>query len=182
MEFSRQEYWSGLPFPFPRDLPDPGIEPRSLALQADSLPSNLCIKQREGASRERGVEGSEWHWLCDEARSLWREEPYLNGRQDYAFPHREGRKKGYQGRWECGKELEDVPIYWHCLHETGSQGNMKVNDFSWPLDIPHTVPTSKVTSFPIILNEGTKICLQSLSFWFISVVFIGLIFFDLITP
>ena len=39
MEFSRQEYWSGLPFPFPGDLPDLGIEPRSPALQADSLPS-----------------------------------------------------------------------------------------------------------------------------------------------
>ena len=39
MAFSRQEYWSGLPFPSPRDLPDPGIEPRSPALQADSLPS-----------------------------------------------------------------------------------------------------------------------------------------------
>ena len=38
-EFSRQEYWSGLPFPSPGDLPDPGIEPRSPALQADSLPS-----------------------------------------------------------------------------------------------------------------------------------------------
>ena len=33
MEFSRQEYWSGLPFPAPGDLPDPGIEPGSLALQ-----------------------------------------------------------------------------------------------------------------------------------------------------
>ena len=33
MEFSRQEYWSGLLFPSPEDLPDPGIEPRSLALQ-----------------------------------------------------------------------------------------------------------------------------------------------------
>ena len=32
MEFSRQDYWSGLPFSFPRDLPDPGIEPKSLAL------------------------------------------------------------------------------------------------------------------------------------------------------
>ena len=41
MEFSRQEYWSGLPFPFPGDLPDPGIEPGSPALQADSLPSGL---------------------------------------------------------------------------------------------------------------------------------------------
>ena len=38
---SRQEYWSGLPFPSPGDLPHPGIEPRSLALQADALPSEL---------------------------------------------------------------------------------------------------------------------------------------------
>ena len=37
MEFPRQEYWSGLPFPSPGDLPDPGIEPSSLVLQADSL-------------------------------------------------------------------------------------------------------------------------------------------------
>ena len=37
--FSRQEYWSGLPLPSPGDLPDPGIEPGSPALQADSLPS-----------------------------------------------------------------------------------------------------------------------------------------------
>ena len=35
----RQEYWSGLPFPSPGDLPNPGIETRSPALQADSLPS-----------------------------------------------------------------------------------------------------------------------------------------------
>ena len=41
MEFSRQEYWSGLPFPAPEDLPDSGIEPGSPALQADSLPSEL---------------------------------------------------------------------------------------------------------------------------------------------
>ena len=39
MEFSRQEYWSGLPFPSPGDLPNPGIEPRSPALWADTLPS-----------------------------------------------------------------------------------------------------------------------------------------------
>ena len=39
MEFSRQEYWSGLPFPSPGDLPDPGIESRSPALQADALQS-----------------------------------------------------------------------------------------------------------------------------------------------
>ena len=37
MEFSRQEYWSGLPFPSPGDLPDPGIEPGSPTLQVDGI-------------------------------------------------------------------------------------------------------------------------------------------------
>ena len=46
MEFSSQEYWSGLPCPPPGDLPNPGIEPRSLALQADSLPSELSEKPK----------------------------------------------------------------------------------------------------------------------------------------
>ena len=41
MGFSRQEYWSGLPFRPPGDLPDPGIELGSPALQADSLPTEL---------------------------------------------------------------------------------------------------------------------------------------------
>ena len=39
--FSRQVYWSGLPFPSPGDLSNPGIEPGSSALQADSLPTEL---------------------------------------------------------------------------------------------------------------------------------------------
>ena len=39
VEFSRQEYWSGLPFPSPGDLPNPGIKAGSPALQADALPS-----------------------------------------------------------------------------------------------------------------------------------------------
>ena len=39
MEFSRHEYWSGVPYPSPGDLPDPGIKSGSPALQADSLPS-----------------------------------------------------------------------------------------------------------------------------------------------
>ena len=49
MGFSRQEYWSGFPFPSPGDLPDPVIEPRYAALQADSLPTAL-----QGKSCERG--------------------------------------------------------------------------------------------------------------------------------
>ena len=69
MGFSRQEYWSGLPFPSPGDLPDPGIESRSPALQADSLPTELSgdlickaeieiqiIGQIYEYQREKGVE------------------------------------------------------------------------------------------------------------------------------
>ena len=49
--FSRQEYWSGLPFPSPEDLPDPGIEPRSPALEADALTSRLVTVEAGGQGR-----------------------------------------------------------------------------------------------------------------------------------
>ena len=48
MGFSRQEYQSGQPFPSPGDFPDPGVEPRSPALQADSLPFEPPGKLLEG--------------------------------------------------------------------------------------------------------------------------------------
>ena len=57
--FSQQEYWSGLSFSSPGDLPDPGIEHGSPALQADSLPSELPGKtpgQEDGAFCFRHVE------------------------------------------------------------------------------------------------------------------------------
>ena len=50
MGFSRPEYWSGLPFPSPGDLPNPGIKPRSPELQADSLPSEPPGKPRASSS------------------------------------------------------------------------------------------------------------------------------------
>ena len=46
MGFSRQEYWNGLPFPSSGDLPNPGIEPGSPALQADSLQSEPPLEKR----------------------------------------------------------------------------------------------------------------------------------------
>ena len=52
MEFPRQEYWSGLPFPSPGDLPNPGIEPRSRALQADALPSEPSKTKILGLSNQ----------------------------------------------------------------------------------------------------------------------------------
>ena len=49
MGFSRQEYWNGLPFPSPGDLPDPGIEPGSPALEADALNSEPPGKPQQMA-------------------------------------------------------------------------------------------------------------------------------------
>ena len=53
MDFSRPEYWSGLPFPSPGDLPEPGFEPWSLALQADFL--SLIPKNEPNISEETQV-------------------------------------------------------------------------------------------------------------------------------
>ena len=58
MEFFRREYWSGWPFPSPGDLPDPGSEAGSPALQADSLSSETQGKSPQ-FSKGRGLGGSQ---------------------------------------------------------------------------------------------------------------------------
>ena len=78
MGFSRQEYWSGLPFPSPGDLPDPGTETRSPALQVDALPSatrksRTVLNSKTGALRNpgsdcldlglRGGDGTRFSWV-----------------------------------------------------------------------------------------------------------------------
>ena len=52
LSMDRQEYWSGLPFPSPGDLPNPGTEPRSPALEADTLPSEPPGKPLSQASND----------------------------------------------------------------------------------------------------------------------------------
>ena len=62
MGFSRQEYWSGLPFPSLGDLPNPGTELKSLALQADALPSEPTGKSGPtlGGQKPKGRKNSTW--------------------------------------------------------------------------------------------------------------------------
>ena len=57
MKFSRQDYWSGLPFLSPGDLPDPGIEPRSPAVQADSL---YCLSHQQSPRKTRFYPHTQW--------------------------------------------------------------------------------------------------------------------------
>ena len=60
MGFSRQEYWSGLPFPSPGDLPNPGIEPGSPALQADSFTTEPLGKPLKWSESHSVVSDSLW--------------------------------------------------------------------------------------------------------------------------
>ena len=67
IEFSRPEYWSGLPCSPPGDLPNPGIGPRSSALQADSLPA-----EPQGKPKNIGVSGLSLHqWIFPTQESNW---------------------------------------------------------------------------------------------------------------
>ena len=72
MGFSRQEYWSGFPLPSPGDLPDPGVKPRSPALQADSFSSEPPGKRPVNTSVCLwSVEGdNEWPQLRKKSKML----------------------------------------------------------------------------------------------------------------
>ena len=59
MGFSRQEYWSGLPFPSPGDLPDPGIKPRSPHIVADTLPSEPQGKSQDLPNEDTNFQSNE---------------------------------------------------------------------------------------------------------------------------
>ena len=59
MEFSRQKYWRRYPFPSPWDLPDPGIQPRFPALQANPLPSETPGKPVKQKKKKKKVEMKE---------------------------------------------------------------------------------------------------------------------------
>ena len=72
MGFPRQEYWSGLPFPSPGTLPNPGIEPGPPTLQVNSLLSQLYIHTYLLSWISfpfRSAQSTEWRFLCSTVRS-----------------------------------------------------------------------------------------------------------------
>ena len=98
IEFSRQEYWSGLPFPFPGDLLNPGIEPRSPALEADCLPSEPPEKCRDTTT----LPMARWVTRENSARTLRRNvRPRLGGGSEPVCMLRSKLDKKKQGiyRW-----------------------------------------------------------------------------------
>ena len=78
MGFSRQQYWSGLPFPSPGDLPNPGIELGS-SLQADSLPSEPPVKPKKVKRGVKSLGKSEITEYCDQERMKGKVHPKQEG-------------------------------------------------------------------------------------------------------
>ena len=78
MGFSRQEYWSELPFPSPGDLPDPGMEPKSPTLQADSLPLNHQASQKDTLGCLNQISGNDGTKTVQELVSQMTEEDILS--------------------------------------------------------------------------------------------------------
>ena len=72
MEFYGQEYWNGLPFPFPGDLPNPGMEPGSPALQADSLPTEPPGKPGIKVTPYSSVRNPSVVTSCPQEQAPWR--------------------------------------------------------------------------------------------------------------
>jgi len=70
MRFSRQGYWSGLSFPSPGDLPNPGIEPGFPALQGDSLPTELQGKPLKRAETKRKKEFNLEAWEKENSNTI----------------------------------------------------------------------------------------------------------------
>ena len=108
MGFLRQEYWSGLPFPSPGDLPNPGIEPRSSTFQADTLTSEPPGKPSRHATRQipllSSPQASAIIWY-------WEEE------------HVQLQANGYWGPSEHCAQGKQERI-WHFLIRTKFPGNM----------------------------------------------------------
>ena len=76
MGFYRQEYWGGLPFPTPGDLPDPGIQPESPVLQADSLPlSHLGSPQQKDNTHKIHLQDLDVLWGIFLLSFPWEKQP-----------------------------------------------------------------------------------------------------------
>ena len=140
MEFSRQEYWSGVPFPSPGDLSDPGIEPRSPALQADALPSEAPGKPSKGSQPWIliGRIGAEApiHWLPD--GESWLTGKDLDAGKDW------GQEKGSTENkmvgwhyWLTGHEFEQI------LGDSEGQGSLACCS---PRRIRHNLATEQQQS------------------------------------
>ena len=133
MGFFRQEYWSGWPFPSPWDLHDPGIEPVSLVLQVDPLPTEPCFLMTQSY---KIVSRKLHNYIQDD--------------------------KGHRIRITFSLQFNSIQSFNRYLYvlvaQLGTTGNAKLNT-TWMALVPRNVQSRQVTD---LLNPGKKEHLWSL--------------------
>ena len=115
MGFSRQEYWSGLPFPSPGDLPNPGIEPASPTLQADSLPSESPGKPHI-------------HVGLVQLKTRY---GYYTGWGFHPSFHLYGEGNGTPRQDSCLENPMDGGAWWAAVHGV-ARSQIRLSDFTFP--------------------------------------------------
>ena len=129
MGFSRKEYWSGLPFPFPGDLPNPGIEPRSPALQTDSLPSEL-----------RGKPAFKYKYVSDGASLVAQQVKNPPARQETASIPGLERSPGSP---KSGSPISLIKVFWkikiHICNFQSIQNRIQHKEVLKPCFLKHCV-------------------------------------------
>ena len=136
MEFSRQEYWSGSPCLSPEDLPNPGIEPRSPSLQADSLPA-----ESPGKPKNTGMSSlSLFQWIF----------PTQESHQDFLHCRWVLYQLSYEGNQICQNDHVNIPpgeliwtmIFTILLYSRFLSGNL-------PHDLSYLMDPRKSHWFPV---------------------------------
>ena len=153
MGFPRQEYWSGLPFSFPGDLPNPGIEPGSPTLQADALlsepPGRPCVVQHVNPGNSDGdcsAGVGTGYGITDLEKTFW-------GSRPSPFPEKaSSRSFGWAGTGAEARPLTPVlePLCYSRLCPTVSLEGISPFPSLQPSGIWHQ-PLAVLTSLPIYL-------------------------------
>ena len=118
MGFSRQEYWSGLPFPFPGDIPDPGNGPGSPTLQADSLPIEL--QGKPVVSLELG---SSVQFSCSVMSDSLRPHKPQHARLPCLSPTPGAYSNSCPSSWWCHPAISSYAIPYSCLQSFPASGS-----------------------------------------------------------
>ena len=137
MEFSRPEYWSGWPFPSPGDLPNPGIEPRSPTLQADSLPA-----EPQGKPKKTGMGSLS---LLQQTFPTWELDQGLLHCRWILYQLRYQRSLYLQYLFsKCDSASKGISITWRLVRHAGSQApRMGISTFN--RDCPGLPRTERFT-------------------------------------
>ena len=174
MGFLRQEYWRGLPFPSPGDLPDPGIKPKSPALQADSLltepPGKILSKLKRFIFGEEGIPWSQHAWVGIQTlmlRNTWLWASHFTSQGLGFFIHNYHKVlRGLHGWYRASTDAHTEVAAWHVPALLTIQMNsiqvssVQIQTHVWLPCSSASMGTGLVLTFSVISTAGSS-CIWS---------------------